>query len=209
MTNVSENYIEAIQYLGKLYDFLDEKFFESALSKNKPVITVYPDERNKALGWFVLGEVWRRDGEERGATEINIVASTMRLSPHEIAAVLLHEMVHQYCYDNKFKDCSRSGQYHNKLFKRIAESHGLTVDFNSKIGYAITGLTLESRATIGEFVKDEKFLYRESVRKGQRVKSSSTRKYVCPVCGQSVRATKAVNIMCADCDEKMVEEESL
>ena len=32
---------------------------------------------------------------------------------------------------------------------------------------------------------------------------SSTRKYICPCCKNSVRATKAVNIICGDCMEKM------
>lgn len=36
-------------------------------------------------------------------------------------------------------------------------------------------------------------------------KPSSTRKLVCPHCGQSVRATRAVNILCGDCFQKMVE----
>ena len=30
-------------------------------------------------------------------------------------------------------------------------------------------------------------------------KPSSTRKYVCPCCGQSIQATKEVNIMCMMC----------
>ena len=34
---------------------------------------------------------------------------------------------------------------------------------------------------------------------------SSTRKLVCPKCGQSVRATKKVNILCGDCMMQMVE----
>lgn len=34
-------------------------------------------------------------------------------------------------------------------------------------------------------------------------KRSSTRKYVCPCCKNSVRATKAVNLICGDCMEKM------
>lgn len=33
---------------------------------------------------------------------------------------------------------------------------------------------------------------------------SSTRKYICPCCGNSVRATKTVNIACLDCDTQMV-----
>ena len=36
-------------------------------------------------------------------------------------------------------------------------------------------------------------------------KPSSTRKLICPCCGNSVRATKAVNIICGDCMERMVE----
>ena len=35
-------------------------------------------------------------------------------------------------------------------------------------------------------------------------KKSSTRKYYCPVCGNSVRATKDVNILCMDCNVQMI-----
>ncbi|MCC8079769.1 MAG: SprT-like family protein, partial [Oscillospiraceae bacterium] len=40
---------------------------------------------------------------------------------------------------------------------------------------------------------------------GTRTRTSSTRKVVCPACGQSVRATKHVNIICGDCLLPMVE----
>lgn len=39
---------------------------------------------------------------------------------------------------------------------------------------------------------------------GER-RPSSTRKLICPKCGQSVRATRKVNILCGDCMERMVE----
>lgn len=35
-------------------------------------------------------------------------------------------------------------------------------------------------------------------------KPSSTRKYICPKCGNSCRATKVINLICGDCMEKMV-----
>ena len=35
-------------------------------------------------------------------------------------------------------------------------------------------------------------------------KPSSTRKYICPCCGNSVRATKLVNIACLDCEKQML-----
>lgn len=34
-------------------------------------------------------------------------------------------------------------------------------------------------------------------------KPSSTRKYICPCCGMSVRATKSVNIACMDCNAQL------
>lgn len=43
-----------------------------------------------------------------------------------------------------------------------------------------------------------------------RRKPSSTRKYICPKCGMSVRATKTVNIACIDCGNvKMIEVERI
>ena len=38
-----------------------------------------------------------------------------------------------------------------------------------------------------------------------RPRTSSTRKYLCPCCGNSVRATKTVNIACLDCNQQMLE----
>ena len=35
-------------------------------------------------------------------------------------------------------------------------------------------------------------------------KTSSTRKYVCPCCGMSVRATRMVRIACLDCEQQMI-----
>ena len=33
-------------------------------------------------------------------------------------------------------------------------------------------------------------------------KKTSTRKYVCPVCGNSFRATKDINVLCMDCNQQ-------
>ena len=208
MTNASERYIEAVRYVGDLYDFLNSRFFTGALSK--PVITLQADESSskaRALGWFVRKEIWKESSEDEGATEINLTAQYLDRPFEEIAATLLHEMCHQYAYAEKVQDCSRSGTYHNKLFKRIAETHGLKVECVKTIGWSHTELTDESRETLKAFESSHKLIYRLPTIKGARVKTSSTRKYICPVCGQSVRATKVVNIICADCNEPMQEED--
>lgn len=206
MQNGTEKYIETVAYLGKLYDFANERLFNGELKK--PVITVQRDERNKTNGWWSVGKVWQENAEDEGEHELNMTAQQLNRPIGEIAATLIHEMCHQFAGVNNMQDCSRSGTYHNKLFKKIAETHGLKVECVPQIGWSHTELTEETAAMINAFVAENPatVIYRLPVVKGQTVKTSSTRKYICPICGQSVRATKQVNIICADCDAPMQEE---
>lgn len=207
MTNGTEKYIDTVKYLGKLYDYVNGALFKNELTK--PVITVQTDEKNKALGWWSCGKVWRESAEDKGEHELNMSAQFLNRPIKEIAATLIHEMCHQYATINNMQDTSRGNTYHNKLFKKIAEAHGLKVECVKTIGWSHTELTEDSEKLIAAFVAEnpENLIYRNPVIKGGTVKTSSTRKYVCPVCGLSVRATKQVNIICADCNEPMTEEE--
>ena len=205
MINGTERYIETVTYLGKLYDYCNDNLFCGEL--NRPVITIQTDSRNKTYGWWSCQKVWKENAEDDGEHELNMTAQSLNRPIDDIAATMIHEMCHQYASVNDIQDCSRSGSYHNKLFKKLAETHGLTVELLPTIGWSQTSLTKETAALIDKFVKSnsDKVIYRLPVLKGSTVKSSSTRKYVCPCCGNSVRATKSVNIMCADCDEFMTE----
>ena len=204
----TEKYIETIECLGKLYDFCNENFFAKQLMR--PVITVQRDERNKSYGWWSVGKVWKADAEDEGEHELNMTAQQLSRPIHEIAATMLHEMCHQYASINNMQDTSRGGNYHNKLFRRIAETHGLIVKQLPTIGWSDTSLTDASKALIDRFIAETpsfRVIYRLPIFKGQTLRSSSTRKYVCPVCGMSVRATKEVRIMCLDCSAAMSVEE--
>lgn len=205
MKNGTEKYIETVKYLGKLYDYCNEKLFDDELVK--PVITVQQDVKNKTNGWSVK-KVWKENDKDEGEHELNMTAQQLNRPINQIAATMIHEMCHQYASVHNMQDTSRAGNYHNKLYKKIAETHGLTVECMQTYGWAHTELTDETAVLIAEFVKDnpDSIIYRLPVMKGQCVKTSSTRKYICPCCGQSVRATKTVNIMCADCNEFMTEE---
>lgn len=206
MKNGTEKYIETVNYLAKLYDYCNEKLFGGELTR--PVITVQRDERNKTNGWWSVKKVWKENDKDEGEHELNMTAQQLNRPINQIAATMIHEMCHQYASVHNMQDTSRAGNYHNKLYKKIAESHGLTVECVQTIGWSHTELTDETAALIAEFVKDnpDSVIYRLPVMKGQCVKTSSTRKYICPVCGNSVRATKEVRIMCVDCNELMQEE---
>lgn len=200
----SEELSSFLAALERAYDVLNKELFESALSK-KPVITIAPTPG--AYGHFTPYDSWK-DAEGKARFEINLGANTIDRPTIETIATLVHEMVHQYCHENDLKDTSRGGTYHNKTFKREAERRGLKITHDSRIGYSVTSpgeklLELEKQ---GKFKDVANTLHRVA---GSRrtsptgKKSSSTRKYVCPSCGMSVRATKEVNIMCMDCEEQM------
>lgn len=215
MNDGTKQYLETISWLGKLYNYVNDNLFNGELKR--PVITVQTDESNKAFGWFTLKRVWHvadvqvdwyntpKEFQDESEFEINMSAQCLNRSVNEIAGTMIHEMCHQYAQVHNVQDCSRSGTYHNKLFKKIAEDHGLSVEKIDKSGWARTALTAETIELLGYFFEKlpATLIYRNVPQKGIRVKSSSTRKYVCPCCGMSVRATRSVNIMCADCNEYM------
>ena len=121
------SYNRVAGYLNKIFDLLNDAYFENTLSR--PTITI--QSTPKAYGHFTLrDDAWV---SKNGAShEINIGAGTLARPIENVAATLLHEMCHYWNYENGVQDCSRGGTYHNRRFKETAESHGLTVEHDSK-----------------------------------------------------------------------------
>ena len=127
------SYNRVAGYLNKVFDLLNEEFFECELSR--PTITI--QSTPKAYGHFSLREdTWI--SKVGGTHEINIGAGTLSRPIEEVAATLLHEMVHYFNYVNGIQDCSRGNTYHNRKFRDAAEAHGLIVDHHDKYGWTIT-----------------------------------------------------------------------
>ena len=207
------SYNRAAGYLNKLFGLLNAHYFENTLSR--PTITIQSTPR--AYGHFTLREdTWI---SANGCShEINIGAGTLARPIENVCATLLHEMVHLYCYVHGIKDTSRGGTYHNKRFKETAETHGLIVHHHPKYGWTLTSpsddlldFILENGLTDILITRNEFHGISVSgtgthspVGKDFPPKKSSTRKYLCPCCGNSVRATKAVHIACLDCQREML-----
>jgi len=127
------SYNRVAGYLNKVFDLLNAEFFESALSR--PTITI--QSTPKAYGHFSLREdTWI--SKLGGTHEINIGAGTLSRPIEEVAATLLHEMVHYYNYEMGIQDCSRGNTYHNRRFKEAAEARGLIVTHSDKYGWSHT-----------------------------------------------------------------------
>ena len=204
----------AVSQLEHIYNCLNADFFSSELPV--PIITV--QSKPGTYGHSSVAKVWRR--QEDSTYELNIAAEALNYPIEETIDTMLHEMVHIYCREHGIKEVSRGGKYHNGLFKSIAEAHGLTCfrqgqyGWNTKPGDNLVEYALSKgwseikigRSTLPPLIRlgaGGTAQAGEQPQGGKR--PSSTRKLACPVCGQSVRATKKVNILCGDCMRQMIE----
>jgi rubrerythrin len=192
-----------ISQLEELFEVLNEVFFANSLAS--PVVTISPDTTKGAYGWCTSYKAWSDKESGEGYYEINICAEYLARTIEEVAETMLHEMVHLFNLQEGVKDTSRGGTYHNNKFKDAAEAHGLTVEKDEKYGWCKTALNPEAREEVEYFadmINKKSFdLFRQP--EGEKEKKggkSSSRKYVCPVCGAIIRATKEVKVICADCD---------
>lgn len=205
-------------YLEKIYRELNTDKFGGELEDC--MITV---QRTKgAYGHVTCCKVWKIDanGQER-RYELNIGAGTLNRPIENVVSTMLHEMTHIYNLMHNIQDCSRGGTYHNKKFKEKAESVGLHIEHDSRYGWTVTTPTEELIEYIMEkgwteilINRDEGITFAPRAPRGGNGQTdstpptdgkrpSSTRKYICPCCHNSVRATKDVHIICADCAEMM------
>lgn len=204
-------------YLEKMFRALNQDFFDGELEE--PIITIQSTPR--AYGHVTVAKAWKRKDDWRH--ELNIGAETLDRPIENVTATMLHEMVHLYNLAHGVQDCSRGGTYHNKRFKEEAERRGLHIEHHDRYGWTITTPSDQLLEYIIEQGWTEIRINRGSswnpppstggkagnggtgTATGTAPKKSSTRKYVCPCCKQSIRATKTVNIICGDCMEKMQE----
>ncbi len=204
--------------LERLYRMLNNDFFDNKLSM--PVITVQSTPR--AYGHVSTYNAWSVKGN--GAKELNIAAGTLYRPIEYTVATMLHEMCHIYNLEiAKVSDTSRSGTYHNSAFRAAAEAHGLKCTKSSVYGYSDTSTQLSDELiewVLANGIADIQLFRDEmpglriatgakagnaSTSTTQRTTNSHSRKYRCPCCGNSARATKQINLICGDCIVPMIE----
>ena len=201
-------------YLEKIFRALNAHYFAGAIEE--PIITIQSTPR--AYGHVTVSKTWSKGAQGEQRHELNIGAGTLNRPIENVVATILHECVHLYNLQIGVKDCSRGCTYHNKRFKIAAEARDLKISYDSRIGWSIT----EPTDALMEFIlsqgwseimmnRSEGFYGRGGGSTSGGITAppaptkSSTRKLICPRCGQSVRATKKVNILCGDCMLPMVE----
>lgn len=209
------NYQRAANYLVKVFKAVNEEYFNNELET--PTITIQTSVG--AYGHITTSKVWNNNGV--ATYELNIGAETLARPIENVVATMIHEASHLYALMNNIKDTNNRGVYHNKRFKKIAEEMGhLQIEQHERYGWTITYPTEDTMDFCIRYGFEDILVNRESPYSFRGIgvatagngtntpkvkKPSSTRKYICPCCGNSFRATKSINVMCMDCNEQFIE----
>lgn len=205
------NYQRVTQYLVKVFKVINETYFDNSLEI--PTITI--QSTVGAYGHVSVQKVWHND--EIATHELNLSADYLNRPIENVVATLIHEACHLYALQNHIKDTSNRGVYHNKRFRQLAEDRGLSISKHEKYGWTITEPTEETINFCIENGFDDIQIFRQSLCcftgigidktvdtgiSARPRRPSSTRKYICPCCGNSFRATKSIRVLCMDCNEQ-------
>lgn len=151
-----------IEKLENLFSKFNEKFYNGELQT--PIITVSPDTTKGAYGWCTAWKAWSNKQPEQKKT-VDL-------------ATMSKEDLENLKKDEGFYEINICAEHLARPFEQVAETllHEMVHLYNLQIG-----------------VQDKKFeLHRKSFPKipGAAKTKQSTRKYVCPMCGTIIRATK-------------------
>jgi len=209
------DYAAAAKYLKEIYNLLNKDYFDNQLED----VTITIQRNAGSFGHFSIDKVWKRESgqNEDRQHEINISASFLARPIENVTATLMHESVHLYNFSRGVRDVSSNGVYHNRIFKEEAEKRDLIINKHPQYGWTITSPSPKLIDWVRKHGLVDIHIYREEYtipggnststdddNKNKPVKKkSSTRKYVCPACNMSVRATREVFIICGNCMETM------
>lgn len=187
--------------LYNIFNFLNKELFKGECQL--PVITIQANKGKRlSYGWCTAHKQWK--DKVNGYYEINIAAEFLNREVTAIAETMLHEMVHLYNSYKEIKDCSNNNVYHNKEYKKSAEEHGLIVEKERTVGWAITKFNDTTKELIKKLQIDLTAfeLYREKEIKINKDKQPSF-KYECD-CGIKFTLYKKLDIICKQCNKPFV-----
>jgi hypothetical protein len=192
------NMSDVVRKLEEAFAVLNVLYFEGGLVA--PIITVQSSPR--FYGHCTVKKVWVSETEER--YEINMGAEYLNRPKEDTLATLLHEMVHLYCSQNGITDTCQNGRYHNKTFKKEAKARDLEIGYDRAIGYSLTTPAETFKAKLAEAGFDMSLPFaRQTSAARKSPRRSRAHAYVCPVCGQTVRTTGDLKLICGVCNVDM------
>ena len=201
-----------IEVLESAINYLNKELFDSKLSKIK--VTIQPDSgKNRTYGW-ACANIWKN--EKESIHELNITANSLKRPFNEIWITLIHELIHLFAISTGDMSgaTSRQGRYHGKAFKTLCDKFYLITEKDSQIGYTTPhGKMLPIQKEIYENFKNycdinlnQLFKYERKIyEKAPKENKNKNSEYHCPFCDLKFTAKKGLKLICAECDEHLIE----
>lgn len=197
--------------LEHAYNYFKEALFRNNLS---PVVLTL-NRKARSMGYY-KPNAWLNERNE-GVPEININPSILYLPGVEVAATLVHELVHHFQFLHGHP--GRRG-YHNKEFSRLMCSIGLMCSDTGKPGGKVTGSAMAEYPVEGglfleafnkmpkeyllPFKPYEQVLIAFDAPSSEQATSVQTKirnkvKYSCPRCHANAWAKPNAKLLCGVC----------
>lgn len=196
------NIDEIITELTYLHVQLNEILFSSKLQPTKIAIETSKHRRIAAWAYFEPSSGW-----DSKMPQITFLTSRWKGDYIEIISTLVHEMCHQYNYENKIKDVEISNGRHNKNFKKAAIELGLLIVKNSGSTQGLNQTTASQELI---YIVETKLDFNRkalSIIHSDSLFNDKTKqfnyKYECS-CGKTLTIRKKMDINCNNCNTKFL-----
>lgn len=220
--NTIKTQSKELDFLQSLSDYFKKELFNDEL----PPFLITLEKIRGAFGYATTKAIYKDNVLTYYQVAVNFLLAKKNGSLEELADTLIHELIHLYCRKNNIKETSNAGRYHNKAFKKLAESKGLKTTQHKNFGFNTCGLQdgLKNKL-INEFSSkyDNDYLLslfdikEQSAQEGQEgqegqaqqqaqqqgSKNRNLQVYVCICCGMKVRAKNNARLLCLDCDQEL------
>lgn len=189
---------ENIKYFQQIIDWINNEYFD-----NQVGIIVVPGH----YSFTKTPKVEIKNG--RINTFVYVDFYSGNINKNECVKSLFHQVIMIYSellpkpdYQSyNFGISSNRGMYLNYRYARLINYLGGTVKKHEKYGYRINELPKNLQEYLNTINFNNFNIY---IPEENKASKSSTRKYICPCCGNSFRATKDLNVLCMDCNEQYI-----
>lgn len=196
----AEEVRQAKNLLGSLYDTINAAFFGNRLPALEDIeISLAP-------------RAFNRYSYNPEANTVMIGAGLLNASLESVAILVYRLAVYVNCNQNHVDPTCSGGRYHNRVFQRMAEAAGFTVEHNRSVGYGILTPDENFAVTVGYdagqmaamFLPTELLPVKSAKAPAARASKPPFVQLECPVCGVKAKAREGVALICGECNAELV-----
>lgn len=189
------NITEAQARISELFNKVNTAFFGDRLPALNSILIGLASTPFKQYDYLPVENVMMIGGQHLNGTL------------KDVAVLVYHMAIHYNCAVNGISATCQNGRYHNRVFQKMAESMGFTVEMTRSIGYGILipgedfaeKLGFAAEELEAPFMKTPFLVVKTTKAPVAREAKAPFKKFRCPGCGMIAKAREGSNLMCGDC----------